>query len=115
MWDYIVAFITDALPRQIYLHFLLRLPSLYFSRVKRIFQETDLTIEEIKEMALQATAEDNKTFQYNMLNIGHYYYHSEATNLSPAYRRLKDGWEHFIDSLMREWKTLNIISVLLLS
>lgn len=105
---------TDTLPRQVYLHFLLRLPYLYFSRVDRIFQEADLTLEEVKEMALQASAEDNKTFQYNILDMG-LYYHPEGTNLSPAYQRLKSAWEHFIDNLMREWKTLNIVSVLLLS
>ncbi|KAF9449384.1 hypothetical protein P691DRAFT_568995 [Macrolepiota fuliginosa MF-IS2] len=112
--QYVKTFVMETLPRQIYLHFLLRLPSLYFSRVNRIFQEADLTMEEIKEMALQASAEDNKTFQQNMLNMG-YYYHPETSNLSPAYQRLKTGWEQFIDNLMREWKTLNIISVLLLS
>ena len=33
----------------------------------------------------------------------------------PQYERLKVTWESFIDSIMREWKTFNIISVLLLS
>ncbi|KAF9564920.1 hypothetical protein CPC08DRAFT_615003, partial [Agrocybe pediades] len=33
----------------------------------------------------------------------------------PQYDRLRSTWEYFIDSLMREWKTFNIISVLLLS
>ncbi|TFK25135.1 hypothetical protein FA15DRAFT_591189, partial [Coprinopsis marcescibilis] len=32
-----------------------------------------------------------------------------------AYENLKNTWECFIDSVMREWKTFNIISVLLLS
>ncbi|KAF9449378.1 hypothetical protein P691DRAFT_667543, partial [Macrolepiota fuliginosa MF-IS2] len=32
-----------------------------------------------------------------------------------AYLRLKKNWEDFIDNLLREWKTLNIISGLLLS
>jgi hypothetical protein len=112
--DYILIFVTDTIPRQIYLQLLLRLPHLYFSRVYRIFREAELTMGEIKEMALQATAEDNKTFHHQMLNMG-YYYHTETTKLSPAYQRLKSGWEHFIDNMMREWKTLNIISVLLLS
>lgn len=34
---------------------------------------------------------------------------------SPAYDSLRRTWEGFIDSVMREWKTFNIISVLLLS
>ncbi|KAJ3569972.1 hypothetical protein NP233_g4705 [Leucocoprinus birnbaumii] len=113
--DYIMTFATKTLPQQIYLHFLLRLPSLYFSRVDRIFKATNLTMEEIKEMALQATAEDLKDLQYSMLYATPYGGDFEPTNLSPAYRRLKGRWEQFIDSLMREWKTLNIVSVLLLS
>ena len=35
--------------------------------------------------------------------------------VSPALLRFKGSWETFIDSLMREWKTLNLVSVLLLS
>ncbi|KAJ3564440.1 hypothetical protein NP233_g8292 [Leucocoprinus birnbaumii] len=112
--DYVITFVTATLPRQIYLHFLLRLPSLYFSRVDRIFKATNLTMEEIKEMALQATAEESKNIQYDMLQGGHQLV-PEPTKLSPAYQSLKSGWEHFIDNLMREWKTLNIVSVLLLS
>ncbi|KAJ2917469.1 hypothetical protein MD484_g2902, partial [Candolleomyces efflorescens] len=33
----------------------------------------------------------------------------------PAYKRLTKSWKHFIDTVIREWKTLNLISVLLLS
>jgi hypothetical protein len=35
--------------------------------------------------------------------------------VSPALARFKNSWEEFIDSLLREWKTLNIVSALLLS
>lgn len=35
--------------------------------------------------------------------------------VSPALIRFKHSWEAFIDSLMREWKTLNFVSALLLS
>jgi hypothetical protein len=35
--------------------------------------------------------------------------------VSPALIRFKHSWEAFIDSLLREWKTLNVISALLLS
>ena len=35
--------------------------------------------------------------------------------VSPALMRFKGSWETFIDSLLREWKTLNLVSVLLLS
>jgi hypothetical protein len=35
--------------------------------------------------------------------------------VSPALIRFKHSWEAFIDSLLREWKTLNLVSALLLS
>ena len=35
--------------------------------------------------------------------------------VSPALIRFKRSWEDFIDSLMREWKTLNLVSALLAS
>ena len=38
-----------------------------------------------------------------------------APLVSPALIRFKHSWEAFIDSLMREWKTLNVISALLAS
>jgi hypothetical protein len=36
-------------------------------------------------------------------------------NVSPALARFKRSWENFVDSLVREWKTLNVLSALLLS
>ncbi|KAG6854026.1 hypothetical protein C0991_011231 [Blastosporella zonata] len=35
--------------------------------------------------------------------------------VSPALIRFKNSWEVFVDSLVREWKTLNVVSALLLS
>jgi hypothetical protein len=35
--------------------------------------------------------------------------------VSPALMRFKYSWEMFVDSLLREWKTLNVVSALLLS
>jgi hypothetical protein len=39
----------------------------------------------------------------------------EMVQVSPALAKFKHSWEAFIDSLMKEWKTLNIVSALLLS
>jgi hypothetical protein len=36
-------------------------------------------------------------------------------NVSPALARFKRSWESFVESLVREWKTLNVLSALLLS
>ncbi|KAG6910183.1 hypothetical protein DXG01_012632 [Tephrocybe rancida] len=38
-----------------------------------------------------------------------------APLVSPALIRFKNSWEAFVDSLVREWKTLNVVSALLLS
>ncbi|KAF9564919.1 hypothetical protein CPC08DRAFT_220150 [Agrocybe pediades] len=98
-------FVVATLPSQVYLNILLRLPSLYFSRVARIFEEADLTLPELKKMALE-TASQTKG-QVDFLAF--------ESNRIPEYDRLKSTWESFIDSVMREYKTFNIISVLLLS
>ena len=99
-------FFFGTLPRQIYLYFLLRLPAFYFSRVARIFEEADMTMSEIKGMAVATlipmTGPDAAVHDWD---------HTIATLNS----KLKTTWEAFIDSLLREWKTLNIVSVLLLS
>jgi len=104
--DYIYAFVVDVIPRQIYLHLLLRLPYLYFSRVTRIFKEADMTIPQIKRGILDAAMQDP-------LRAGTGWGWCETQNL--PYGNLEKMWLHFIDCLLREWKTLNIISVLLLS
>ncbi|KAF5334022.1 hypothetical protein D9611_014884 [Ephemerocybe angulata] len=43
------------------------------------------------------------------------HYSFETRNMPPAYESLKHAWEDFINNLLREWKTFNLISVLLLS
>jgi hypothetical protein len=106
---YIVAFIFDTLPRLLYSYILLRLPSLYFSRVARIFEDADLTMPEIKRMALElANVHQENVHQVLFTNLSR-----NAPATSPFWA-LKASWESFIESLLREWKTLNIISVLLL-
>lgn len=71
----------------------------------------ELSMEEIKEMALQDGSADAVAIKHQ---VGHHYFVEGAGGQSPAYLRLKAGWEELIDTLMKEWKTLNIISVLLL-
>lgn len=107
---YIFAFLLDTLPRQIYLHVLLTLPSLYFSRVARIFEDAELSMPDIKKMAV-VTASQWK----DPSNVTNANWNFEPSNGSPHFSHLKTSWEHFIDSLNREWKTLNLVSVLLLS
>ena len=109
LMTYVAAFALDTLPRQLYLHFLLRLPYMYFSRVTRIFEEADMSMPQIKQGILEAAIQLKEPVK----GI------ADAWKLEPVesvqYSKLENTWQSFIDSLMKEWKTLNIISVLLLS
>ncbi|KAF9074689.1 hypothetical protein BDP27DRAFT_1316661 [Rhodocollybia butyracea] len=168
-------FFLDTLPRVIYLHLLLRIPSMYFSRVARIFEDAEVSKPDIHRMIeacgrggshflqtqnslgpgpnnLTVEANANTTMAPNNisntvhlggtgLGPGPASGNTTATNIaaavsvvdlplpslpfpnewsttpfvSPALVRFKLSWETFIDSLMREWKTLNVVSALLLS
>ena len=94
----ILAFLLDTLARQIYLNLMLRLPQLYFSHVIRIFGDVEMSMPEIEKMVLGAN---------NCLKA------LESGFASPRYENLKRSSNafKFIDSLMREWKRMNIISV----
>ncbi|TFK35080.1 hypothetical protein BDQ12DRAFT_635577, partial [Crucibulum laeve] len=157
-------FLSDTLPRQIYLNFLIRLPALYFSRVARIFEDAEVSRPDIQRMVdagvgghgfftMPAEAERRRAdAQRGGVSPGHTYppgsglspgavsglgiglaaqigtAHAPATLgplpfpedwtpplVSPSLIRFKQSWEIFIDSLLREWKTLNLISALLAS
>ena len=96
---------------QTYLLFLLRLPSLYFFRVARIFEQANMPMREIRRMALETTSQVlTNEYEMEMTFRGF-----ESSGVTPAFKRLTSSWEFFIDSVMREWKTFNIISVLFLS
>lgn len=127
-------FFVDTLPRQMYLHILFRLPALYFSRVARLFEDAEVSKHEVQRMiAACAPPQPNPVANgvgvnagfsaafggvHNaaLRNHGSLFPFPEDWNppsVSPALARFKNSWEQFIDSLMREWKTLNLVSVLL--
>ena len=130
------SFITNIVPHQLYLSvFLLRLPSLYFSRVARIFVDAEVSKPDIQRMIDATTgnltagawAADGGTAIGSGIASGTGVVLGPAGQIipfpddwapptvSPALARFKNSWEAFIDSLMREWKTQNIVSALLLS
>ncbi|KAJ3964389.1 hypothetical protein EV361DRAFT_955992 [Lentinula raphanica] len=172
-WRMLQIFFLDTLPRLIYLHLLLRIPSMYFSRVARIFEDAEVSKPDIQRM-VEACGRGGSHFlpppppqqtQTNAIPVGQEPANnannaqaqpsslyatinssarglgptSAASNLaaaaaasvvdlplplpedwkfplvSPSLIRFKLSWEAFIDSLMREWKTLNVVSALLLS
>jgi len=104
--------LLNTIPRQLYLHILLRLPFLYFSRVALIFEDAELSMPDIKKMAI-ASADQWKDRPHGAQQA--IAWNIEPSSVSPALANFKLSWEGFIDSLMREWKTLNLVSVLLLS
>ncbi|KAJ7886179.1 hypothetical protein B0H14DRAFT_2697945 [Mycena olivaceomarginata] len=123
-------FITDTLPRQVYLHLLLRLPSMYFSRVARIFEDAEVSRPDIERMIdagmggdvvelATSGRESMASFRTPTPNMVHIPLPvpDEWTSavVSPALVRFKHSWEDFVVSLIKEWKTLNVVSALLLS
>lgn len=106
-------FFLETCLRQLYLHCLLKLPEFYFSRVARIFEDADLSMPDIKKMAA-ATADQWKDGSYPPMSWGAMTPEHFGI-VSPALSHFKRSWEGFVDAVIREWKTLNVISVLLLS
>ncbi|KAJ7860393.1 hypothetical protein B0H14DRAFT_3446061 [Mycena olivaceomarginata] len=92
----VVLILFEFIPGQIYLHFLLRIPSLYFSRRMA------------RAKADQWNPSDDFIWQSSMPT-------PDQMPLPRSLLQFRSSWESFIDSLMREWKTFNIISVLLMS
>ncbi|KAJ7165582.1 hypothetical protein C8R43DRAFT_832680, partial [Mycena crocata] len=128
-------FFTDTLPRQVYLHLLLRLPSMYFSRVARIFEDAEVSRPDIERMidagiggdaldlyspptasvreSLAASSRaPTPTVTHAPLPVPEEW---TPALVSPALVRFKHSWEDLISSLIKEWKTLNVVSALLLS
>jgi hypothetical protein len=75
--------------------------------VAQIFEEADMSLPEIKKMALETASQGLQHEREIEMAF-------ESTSVPPAYKRLTSTWKAFVDSVMREWKTFNIISILLL-
>ncbi|OCH93266.1 hypothetical protein OBBRIDRAFT_338693 [Obba rivulosa] len=113
------AFFVDTLARQLYLTLLLRIPALYWSRVARVFEDAELSKPDVQRMVDACTPDLNREDDRR----GPYGHHQapvlpfpedwNPSNVSHALVRFKQSWELFVDSLMREWKTLNLVSALL--
>ncbi|KAJ7609062.1 hypothetical protein FB45DRAFT_945265 [Roridomyces roridus] len=111
-------FILDVIPRQLYLHFLLRIPSMYFTRVTRIFEDAQLSLPDIKKMARARAEQWNPAEPENPRWPTTFMQQLPNVNTEPLPRSLlvfRSNWDNFIDDLMSEWQTLNIVSVLLMS
>ncbi|KAG9118425.1 hypothetical protein FRC07_007072 [Ceratobasidium sp. 392] len=144
----------DQLLRQIYRHFLLRLPSVYFTRVSKVFEEAELSRVEVQKMIdaskrartkrirterrrkslehVQAQvqgqapastsaapqAQGHRAIDFSTIDPTDYFPTERewsTTIVSLSLQRFKQSWDEFMDSLNKEWKTLNVVSALLLS
>lgn len=129
---------THPLAKVIYTPLLLNIPSLYRSRVFKVFLEADLGLSQLKNMVVKL-ASRGKMNKVMMLRVGvgmgadafnikgsyaqpPYLSGGPAVapspwsqSLPPEYEELQKTWNNFIDSLLEEWKTLGVISALVLS
>ncbi|KAH9936823.1 uncharacterized protein BXZ73DRAFT_89312 [Epithele typhae] len=129
--NHTILFCTYILPRRLYLYSLLHLPALYWQRVARIFEDAEVSRHEVQrlvdacgDVAMASTVDAALASGYATPPQGVHRALSrgipfpeewEPPVVSPALARFKISWEQFIDSLLREWKTLNLVSALLLA
>lgn len=112
-------FFSDTMPRQLYLCLLLRLPAVYFSRVARIFEDAEVSRNDMQRIIESNRPSKLSTASNRAINnvrpVLPFPEDWTPPAVSPALARFKNSWEEFIDSLLREWKTLNLVSALFCS
>ena len=128
----VTLFGTYIFPRMVYLYFLLHLPALYWQRVARVFEDAEVSKPEIQRLidacghfshdpSIDAAIASGFVASptpgpHRALSPG-IPFPEEWTPpaVSPSLARFKLSWETFVDSLLREWKTFNLVSALLLA
>ena len=101
--------------RQIYRHLLLRLPSFYFNRVVGVFQEARISKPDLELLIPRPTStplglRGAEASRATLVNAG-----PPGRQWPRSLERFKEEWEYFVIGLIDEWKTLNILSALLLA
>jgi hypothetical protein len=97
-------YISDA-TGQVYRLGHLFLPSVYISRVDQLISESGLDIRDIVDITF--CARSNPTPTQNEAEAG-------ASRTPPAYEKLQEEWKDMIDDFIEEWRTLTIISAMLI-
>lgn len=117
----------DQVLRQVYRHFLLRLPSVYFTRVSKVFEEAELSRVEVQKMIDAGkrarssrirgrnAAQGPRAVTVDSMDFFPTDREWATPVVSPSLNRFKESWDEFMESLQKEWKTLNVVSALLLS
>ncbi|KAL1746968.1 hypothetical protein HDZ31DRAFT_61667 [Schizophyllum fasciatum] len=115
--------ITYKLPLLLYQAFLIRMPVFYYGRVARVLEDAELSLADVKKLAFTTASDwrnkDDQQREEALYQLNHFGNWSStpqyAAQVTPAMRRFRGSWESFIDALIQEWKTQNVISALLLS
>ena len=81
------------------------MPSLYFKRVWRIINEAQVSQPELTRIIQQRQSGGEFPIADQWI----------PPVVSPGLARFRYEWEYFIDTLLKEWKTFNVVSALLLS
>ncbi|KIJ33183.1 hypothetical protein M422DRAFT_35560, partial [Sphaerobolus stellatus SS14] len=92
---------------QFYRHLLLRLPSIYFARVSHVFVDAEVSRPEVQRMIDERNQHEGYWWPADHEWV--------SPNVSSSMIRFKESWEGFIESVLKEWKTLNVVSALLLT
>jgi len=92
---------------QLYRHLLLRLPSIYFARVTHVFIDAEVSRPEVQRMIDERNQREGYWWPADHEWV--------SPNVSSTMIRFKESWESFIESVLKEWKTLNVVSALLLT
>lgn len=102
--------ILEIMVHALYSCLLLGLPMLYTSRVTRISRQVDMSMAEIKQSVLGMSAQTRSNDQIlrRLTSL-------DLHDAPLLHKDLKYAWNSFINSLMRGWKMLNVISILLVS
>ncbi|KAL1697104.1 hypothetical protein GGG16DRAFT_33192, partial [Schizophyllum commune] len=100
-------FITFTLPVFIYHLLLFQMPRLYFGRVARVLSDAGMTMDDLDLLGDTSNYSDAEPAAPH-LSQGSLDEHQQTL------QRFRASWTLLINNLSREWKTQNIISVLLL-
>ncbi|KAJ3563178.1 hypothetical protein NP233_g9107 [Leucocoprinus birnbaumii] len=110
----------------LYTTFLLQLPNVYISRIERLGGQAELASEDILKMAARsdwsnpssrnnsAIPRTSKAFlDYVATLESNVREANDVYKLPVSYLSLGRKWQGFVDSLLQEWQTLNLVSALL--
>ena len=104
--------VFDSIPHQVYYTVaFLQIPTFYQMRVFRVFEDVGMSIPEIRGAMLDITQQklegDNpvKTRPRRL----------SSKSDAKKFKKLLGAWKEFVETVVKEWETFNIISALLLS